>query len=168
MWVWGFPNLHYSVLSKHILIVQTFPKVFIFFGFVSKFEVQSSINTLMQHPRMDKWNDDHICFACLTTKQIYSLICWFSHTKLLTYLLQISRTNNEHFILCHWQIPPRAVPGLMQDLPLKKIKLLGGKLGEVYRLCIALTCWCIVLFFLLYSRVFHNFKRPAQMALITF
>ena len=29
------------------------------------------------------------------------------------------------------QIPPRSVPGLMKDLPLKKIKLLGGKLGEV-------------------------------------
>jgi hypothetical protein len=29
------------------------------------------------------------------------------------------------------QIPPRAVPGLMQMLPLRKIKLLGGKLGEV-------------------------------------
>lgn len=29
------------------------------------------------------------------------------------------------------QIPPRAVPGLMKALPLKKIKLLGGKLGEV-------------------------------------
>jgi nucleotidyltransferase/DNA polymerase involved in DNA repair len=28
------------------------------------------------------------------------------------------------------QIPPRAVPGLMQMLPLRKIKLLGGKLGE--------------------------------------
>jgi DNA polymerase eta len=27
-------------------------------------------------------------------------------------------------------IPPRAVPGLMQMLPLRKIKLLGGKLGE--------------------------------------
>lgn len=27
-------------------------------------------------------------------------------------------------------IPPRAVPGLMKALPLKKIKLLGGKLGE--------------------------------------
>ncbi|KAG0625135.1 hypothetical protein M758_2G030400 [Ceratodon purpureus] len=27
-------------------------------------------------------------------------------------------------------IPPRSVPGLMKDLPLKKIKLLGGKLGE--------------------------------------
>jgi hypothetical protein len=32
------------------------------------------------------------------------------------------------------QIPPRSVPGLMKDLPLKKIKLLGGKLGEVSRL----------------------------------
>ena len=40
------------------------------------------------------------------------------------------------------QIPPRSVPGLMKDLPLKKIKLLGGKLGEVF-------------FFLLYLRHFH-------------
>lgn len=57
------------------------------------------MNTLMQHPRMDKWNDDHIQFCMFENKtKLLPHMLILPSSNFLLILLQISHTNNEHFM----------------------------------------------------------------------
>ncbi|CAM6096420.1 unnamed protein product [Calypogeia fissa] len=63
--------------------------------------------------------------ACVRNELGYTCSVGIATNKLLAKIASAKNKPDRQTV-----IPPRAVPGLMQTIPLKKMRLLGGKLGE--------------------------------------